>query len=150
MGVVVTFSYAAFTARYPTFAQVPEAFLQVLWEEATIYHTNDGSGPIATAAVQRSLLNMVTAHLAARYAVLNGSVPSDIVGRVKDATEGSVSVSADMGDVVNGSQAWWLQTKYGADYWAATAQWRTFNYRPPVRVGLPNWPLPITPWLRNS
>jgi hypothetical protein len=39
-----------------------------------------------------------------------------------------------MGDATAGSpsQAWFMQTKYGAEYWAATAQFRTaFNVPAP-------------------
>lgn len=139
MGVTVQFDYTKWVARYPEFASVSQPTAQAYFDEGTIYHANDGSGPVLTAAVQSTLLNMVTAHIAARYAARNGQQPSDLVGRVSDATEGTVSVSADMGDQP-GSAAWWQQTKYGADYWAATTQFRNFRYRVPVsRFTRPIW-----------
>jgi hypothetical protein len=75
------------------------------------------------------LLNMLTAHLAALYAGVNGQSPSPLVGRINTATEGSVSVGAAM-DGVPGTAAWFLQTKYGASFWQATARYRTMRYVP--------------------
>lgn len=132
MSAIVTFNYAAWIALYPEFTTVLEPRATLFWNEATIYHRNDGSFPSSiTAAIQQSLLFMVTAHIAKRYAIVNGETPSDIVGRISDATEGSVSVSADMGQQP-ASAAWWQQTKYGADYWQATAAFRTLRYRAPT------------------
>lgn len=128
MGVAVTFNYAKWVARYPEFASVSEPTAQAYFDEATIYLRNDGSGPTSSPTVQLTLLNMLTAHIAARYAVIDGKSASDLVGRISNATEGSVSVQADM-DAVPGTAAWYMQTKYGADFWNATAAYRTFRYR---------------------
>ena len=60
-----------------------------------------------------------------------GSVPAELklplVGRIDQATEGSVSVHADMGDTTAGSpsQPWYEQTTWGSMYWAMTAGVRT-------------------------
>ncbi|MDE3023802.1 MAG: DUF4054 domain-containing protein, partial [Pseudomonadota bacterium] len=59
---------------------------------------------------------------------VNGQAASPLVGRINSATEGSVSVTADMGAVTN-TQAWYMQTKYGAAYWQASAPYRNFQYR---------------------
>lgn len=129
MGVQVAFDYGAWVARYPEFAGVNAATAAAYFAEATLYHKNDATGPINDAAQQSMLLNMVTAHIAARYAKqANGDPASPIVGRITDATEGSVSVSADYGATIGVQQAFWLQTKYGADYYAATARFRTARY----------------------
>ena len=129
MGVVVEFNYQAWIARYPEFAQVPNVVAQLYFGEATLYHANDGSGPVSDLMTQTSLLNMLTAHIA----LLNspdaqGNPPSPLVGKVQSANEGSVSVSV-LYNPTNPEQ-WFSQTKYGAAYWAATAQYRTFR---PVR-----------------
>lgn len=137
MGVVVAFNYStpdvpnspAWVLRYPEFASVDEVTATGYWTEATIYHVNDGSGPIKTAEVQSTLLNMLTAHIAARYAVLNGQAASPLVGRIENASQGSVSVNAKYADATPGSMAWYVQTKYGADYWSATRVYRTMRYR---------------------
>lgn len=132
MGAVVTFSYPAWVARYPEFAQVTEPTAEQYFAEATVYHANDGSGPVTDAIVQSVLLNMMTAHIAARYAIINGETPSRLVGRISNATEGSVSVAVEGFAGVPGSQQWLMQSKYGADYWAATAPYRTMHYRAPA------------------
>jgi hypothetical protein len=53
-----------------------------------------------------------------------------MVGRINSATEGSVSITSDYGSAGSGgpSEAWYTQTPYGALYWAATAQYRTWQY----------------------
>lgn len=142
MGAIAAFDYAAWTARYPEFASVGEPTATAYWTEGTIYHANDGSGPVTTVPVQQMLLNMVTAHIAARYATLGGVVPSPTQppGRIGSASEGSVSASFDL-NVPAGSAQWWAQTKYGLDYWTAMAPYRTMRYRPgPRRSFQPRWP----------
>lgn len=134
MGVTVAFNYQTWIARYPEFTATVKADLaQEFFNEATIYHRNDGGGPVSNAAIQSTLLNIATAHIA-QLAVGTAKKPaSDIVGRITTAGEGSVSVSTEM-QVPPGTAQWWNQTKFGAAYWAATAQYRTMRYlRGPVR-----------------
>jgi hypothetical protein len=153
MGCIVAFNYAAWVARYPEFTSVQKQVAQEYFNEATIYHRNDGGGPVPTAPIQTTLLNMMTAHIAARYAQSQGS-PSpgaaqdanSLVGRISDATEGSVTVRAEMPTSLSAYQAWLFQTKYGADYWQATIPFRTMRYLPPrnrggIGAGIgPLWP----------
>lgn len=141
MGVQIAFDYGAWTARYPEFASVAQDAASQYFAEATLYHANDGSGPVDDAGQQSMLLNMLTAHIAARYATLGGQAPSPLVGRIDNASEGSVSVHADMGPQP-GSAAWYMQTKYGADYWRATAVYRTMHYR----AGPRRFFSPVYPW----
>ena len=135
MGVVVAFNYAAWSARYPEFAAVSQDTATAYFGEACIYHSNNGSGPVDDPTVQSALLNMVTAHIAARYSQSQGSpvpgAPQDansVVGRISSASEGSVSVQTD-NQYPPGSAQWWQQTKYGSDYWNATKSYRTMRYR---------------------
>lgn len=129
MGVVVQFSYANWIALYPEFASIPQATVeQQYFPLATVYHRNDGGGPVPTAALQSAYLNMMTAHIAARYGTINGVAPSTLVGRIASAGQGSVNVSTDF-PLESPSQAWFAQTKYGADYWQATKAYRLFRYR---------------------
>lgn len=130
MGVHVDFNYAAWIARYPEFALVNEVTANEYFAEATIYHRNDGGGPVEDATVQSALLNMMTAHVAALYATKNGAVVSPLVGRINSATEGSVSVGVEGFTGLVGSQQWLVQTKYGASYWYATTSYRTMRYIP--------------------
>jgi hypothetical protein len=124
---VVAFDLAGFRARYPEFVTLTDPLLGAYFAESTIYLDNTDSS-IVTDLVRRSLLlNMLTAHVAALNSGVNGQPPAGIVGRVNTASEGSVSVSAEMGPP-SGSSAWFLQTKYGAAFWQASANFRTFRY----------------------
>ncbi len=127
MAALAIFDYPTFIARYPEFSSVTSTLAQAYFNEATLYLANDGSGPVTDPVQQLTLLNMLTAHIAALNSGVNGQTPSGIVGRISSASEGSVSVSSDMGGVP-GTAAWFVQTKYGFNYWQATASFRTFRY----------------------
>lgn len=124
---VVAFDIAGFRARYPEFVTVQDATLTAYFGEAGLYLNNTDTSLVTDTAIRSTLLNMLTAHIAALNSGVNGEAPSPLVGRVSQASEGSVSVTADMGPVT-GSQAWFMQTKYGAAYWQASAGYRTFRY----------------------
>ncbi len=129
MGVQVSFNYPQWTARYPEFAYLSALLAQEYFNEATMYHANDGSGPVSTAQQQTILLNMLTAHIAKMNAPLATGAPApDTVGRVSNASEGSVSVALD-NPYPPGDPQWFQQTKYGSAYWAATRPFRTMRYR---------------------
>lgn len=152
-GAQATFDYAAWVARYPEFASILEPTAAAYFAEAGIYWRNDGTGPVSTTAIQSLLLNMLTAHIAwlnsPRDAQGNpaatGEPAPGLVGRVNSATEGSVSVQVDYGAPATGSEAWFIQSRYGVAFWQATAAYRTMRYRarPQIVVdGLynPIWP----------
>jgi hypothetical protein len=125
---VVIFNVTNFLARYPEFVPLntaAPAILQEYFDESTLYLDNSCNSRVQQIEQRTPLLNMLTAHIAAMNGGVNGTQPSQLVGRISDATEGSVSVSADMGNNVTLNVAWYLQTKYGAAYWAATVRWRT-------------------------
>lgn len=147
---VVTFDYNGFVAQYPEFAGLSQPQAQGYFDMAGMYYANAGwTGAMPQAPM---LLGLLTAHLAWLLAPrdANGNPSStgaaDTIpppGRISSANEGSVSGSFDMGDANAGSpsQAWYMQTRYGAAYWYATAQFRTARYvatpQNPVRLGLP-------------
>lgn len=128
MGVQVQFDYNGWVARYPEFTYVGSNLAQEYFTEATLYHKNDGSGPINDPNQQLMLLNMVTAHIAQLYKIQSNQAESQLVGRIDNAGEGSVNVSSEMAEPTQASD-WWKQTKYGASYWAATKQFRMMRYR---------------------
>ena len=132
MGVVVSFNYAQWILRYPEFQNIPQSTATTYFNEATEFHRNDGGGPVCSSTQQQTLLNMVTAHIAARYAQINGIPASPIVGRISSANEGSVSVQTEF-EVPAGTPQFWAQTKYGVDYWVASAPFRTMRYLPGPR-----------------
>ena len=128
MGVSVSFSYADWSALFPDFATtVSEAQADALFLMATGLHANDGTGPVKTYPQQLNLMNLLVAHLAQlMYGSLSQPV-SPLVGRVSDATEGSVSVSTE-NLYPPGTAQWWQQTRWGSMYWAFTQQYRNFRY----------------------
>jgi uncharacterized protein DUF4054 len=141
MGVIVQFNYAQWIARYPGFARVAQPTAQEYFGEATLYLRNDGTGPVRDAGTQSRLLNMLTAHIAALNAPsADGEAAPPLVGRISNATEGSVSVQTQ-NDYPPGTVQWFQQTKYGSAYWAATVAYRSAHYLPnkkPV-VGAGPW-----------
>jgi hypothetical protein len=145
VGVIAVFSYGTWTARYPEFTQISPALAQLFFNEATDYHRNDGGGPVNNQDTQLRLLNMITAHIAALNTPDNqGNAPSNkIVGKIQSAGQGTVNVMVAY-DATNPEQ-WYAQTTYGAAYWAATAQFRTFR---PVR-GYSRRRFGLFPWTPN-
>ncbi len=129
MGAVATFDPEAFKAAYPQFATLLDPQLNNAFAEATLYLANDGSGPVSDVQTQTTLLWLLTAHVAQLTYGINGQAPSGLVGRVSGASEGSVSVSTDLGGLP-GSAAWFAQTGCGFAFWQATARYRTARYVP--------------------
>lgn len=130
---VAVFNYAAWTARYPEFASVPEPLANLFFAEATLLLDNTDCSPVQDVAQRLVLLNMLTAHIAA----LSGSTSTGTyvsgggsVGRVSEAQEGTVKVSFDMGKSSSEQAAYFLQTPYGALFWQLTARYRTARYVP--------------------
>lgn len=139
MTAVVTFSHAIWIGLYPEFAACSEQQGQNWFNRASFLCGNEACNPTnGVAGMLESLLYLLTSHIAWLNAprgangqpAATGKPASPIVGRIDQATQGSVSVHADMGDSTAGSpsQPWYMQTTYGAEYWAATAGVRTARY----------------------
>ena len=139
---VVTFDPAAFRLLYPEFSTVSDAALSFNFSIATLLLNNSCCSKVQDANIRASLLNVLVAHLTAINNGVSGQPPAGLVGRVTDATEGSVSVTAEYATTVSSSMAFYIQTKYGAQYWQLTAPWRNMRYVPycpPLNVGPPGW-----------
>jgi hypothetical protein len=121
--MAVTFNPEIFKQRYPEFAAVSGDLLDMYFDEATLIVSNTDRSRVKDEKERRILLWLLVAH----KAKLASNKQGGLVGRIASASEGSVSVSADMGPVTN-SQAWYIQTQYGAEYWTATAKYRTMRY----------------------
>jgi hypothetical protein len=133
---VVVFNQKSFLERYPEF----NATLALEWNtkaavlcfsEACIYLDNTDVSRIPVAQ-RETLLNMLTAHILALNFGVNGKTPTDLVGVVTNASEGSVSVGASMGSGMSETAAWYNQTKYGAAYYRASRVFASALYRPPT------------------
>lgn len=134
--MIVTFDWAAFQALFPQFTPLGSSLAQLYFNMATLYVANTDaaiipydttlSPPVTTRA---DILNLTTAHIAQILSGTAANPASPLVGRVSDATQGSVSVSAEWANAP-ASAGWWLQTPFGALAWTAMAPFRTAQYRP--------------------
>ncbi len=123
MGVVV-FNPDTFREIYPQFIDTPNAVLDWWFAQAETLLNNTDCSIVKDLGERERLLMLLMRHLAA---LDERAEQGGLVGRIASATEGSVSVSADMG-AVGSNAAWYLQTPYGATYWQLTAKYRRFRY----------------------
>jgi hypothetical protein len=78
------------------------------------------------------------AHIAKLNAPIGGDPPSGLVGRISNASEGSVSVGVAYPEVAGAE--WFNQTRYGAMFWQATKQYRMAQYFPGPGAAFNRWP----------
>lgn len=146
---VVAFDYNAWITRFPEFASVPADLAQLYFGEASILLDNTDCSPVQDPNIRAVLLNLLTAHIAKLNAPIDGQAGGangGMVGRINSATEGSVSVGAEGSPIGTGDEMYYMQTQYGAMYWALTARYRTWRYYlgpQPFREG---WPFGLNPW----
>lgn len=133
----VTFNYTLWTTQFPEFSALTEAQGQFYFDLATVIQRNDGRGPVSNPSTALNLLNLLTSFMATQYSQSMGdqspgsAKPANTpVGRISDATEGSVTARTDYGATISQQQAYLIQNKYGATWWALTAQYRTARYVP--------------------
>jgi hypothetical protein len=145
---IVTFDPVAFVAVYPEFGGFVVAGaspqLSNAFGLATLVLNNTCCSRVRDAYQRQTLLWLLTAHIAfLSYGTNDGAgnvqPPPGIVGRINTATEGSVSVGAEFGGNGGPTQDWYTSSKYGAQYWVATSQYRTAVYLGPPQSG-PNGP----------
>ena len=128
---IVEFSPAAFVAAYPMFSTVQEVVLTSNFTQACLMLDNSCCSVVRDAPTRMVLLNLIVAHITALTSGVSGQPPSGLVGRVSNAQQGSVSVQAEYSSTVTNSQAYWVQTPWGAQFWAATARFRAATYFSP-------------------
>ena len=127
---VAVFNYAIFAARYPEFAAVSPTRLGALFLEAGMYLSNCDSSPVQSITRRGVLLNMLTAHISFLAGDLSADGQARPVGRVSQASEGTVSATFEMNAPTPGSGPWFAQSTYGAAFWQATTSLRGMRYRP--------------------
>lgn len=127
---VVAFDPAYFAVRFPELSTVSSVLLIDYFSEAGDCLNNTPLSIVRDASVggrRYRLLHLLTAHIAAINAGINGEGASPLVGRISSAAEGSVNVSTDMGTQPIAA-AYYMQTKYGTQFWNATMDLRTARY----------------------
>lgn len=134
---VAVFDYAQFSALFPELVAggVTGSVASSFFVVAGYLLDNTDCSPVQDLAARLVYLNYATAHIASLsgYPMPAGGVtpvPTGVVGRVSSATEGTVSVSSEWGASVSESEAFWLQSSYGALFWNLTRWLRTFRYIP--------------------
>lgn len=121
MGVVV-FDAAAFKARYSDFSTTDDSLLAAYFNEATLILDNTDQSKVTNLVERQILLWLLTAHIGTL-----AKQPAGLVGRLSNATEGSVSTGMQYNSSLYSQ--WYDQTKYGAEYWAMTAKYRQMRYK---------------------
>ena len=143
---VVTFDYTTWAAMFPELAcSVPCPLAQGYFDRATLQLDNSPISQIQNLSKRAAILNLITAHIAALNAPIGGNEANPLVGRVSNASEGSVSVAVDFPTTIN--SAWLTQTKYGAEAWSALAPYRTALYVPAPQIPLwsQSYPTQLSP-----
>lgn len=105
----LVFDVAAFRVQFPAFANVvtfPDATLQMYWDQATSYVSDNGSYGALQGVNRQLALNLMTAHLTAiSVIVAGGQTP----GIVQNATIDKITVGLVPPPVPN-EWRWWLNT----------------------------------------
>ena len=136
------FTYLLWSQIFPELALWTNAAqAQQYWTEATMLLDNSPCSPVKNIDQRTMLLNLLTAHICALRQPLGGQPSSPLVGRISQATEGSVTVQTEM-NFAPGSAQYFNQTKYGAQFWQMTLPFRSARYAPGPRrifnpIGVP-------------
>jgi hypothetical protein len=138
---VVAFDYNTWITRFPEFTTTPNiaTLAPLMFAEASLYVSNTDASPVTDLGVRALILNLVTAHLVFINYGAGPNGPSSLVGRISSATEGSVSVNTAYAEAKPGSRAWFDQTKYGAQAYAALGPYRRFRYVPQPCAPFRRW-----------
>lgn len=141
-----TFDFPTWVATYPEFSGLSVPQGQAYFNQACLLFANSTTNPSFCDGTLPALLYLATSHVAwlmcPKDANGNPSATgtiSPLVGRVSSAAQGSVNVSTEFKGSGAPGEDYWNQTKYGAQFWAATAQYRTARYlaRPTIVVTPP-------------
>ena len=127
------FDYGAWAARYPGLAATTSsATANAMFQDAALtLLSNSDASVVQDVPTRLALFNMLVAHLAT-LAARDAETGGALVGRISNASEGSVSVG--VADYPVGSGKWFEQTGPGALYWQAIRPYRQGRYQPGPEV----------------
>lgn len=125
MSGVVVFDPAEFLLLYPSITATDEQ-LEMYFGVAETFLSNTKCSVVKNLDARKNMLYLLTAHIAALTGQAEAGNPT--VGRISNATEGTVSVGLDYGTMGN-NERWYLQTPWGAMYWQLTKKYRSAVYR---------------------
>lgn len=125
MDGVVVFDPVEFRSLYPAIIAT-DAQLEDYFAMAETFLDNTECSVVKDLAARKRMLYLLVAHIATLTGMAEKGNP--VVGRISNATEGTVSVSLDYGTMGN-NERWYLQTPWGAMYWQLTKKYRSAVYR---------------------
>lgn len=124
---IVVFDPAAFIAEFPEFATVSAPVLTRNFGFAQLQLDNSIYSVVQDEPTRATLLDLLTAHITALLNGTNGEAPSGAVGRLSDASEGTVRARLEY-VAQSESAAYYAQTQYGAMFWRSTLRYRNARY----------------------
>lgn len=124
---IVAFDPAAFKADFPAFSTISDPALQLNFNLATLQLDNSIYSVVQDVGIRTALLNLLVAHITALLNGVNGQPASGAVGRVSQATQGSVSAGLAY-TTKSEAAAYYSQTPWGAQFWQSTVTYRTARY----------------------
>jgi hypothetical protein len=153
----IRFDFNEWVTRFPEFANLDPDQAHEYWDQACTMFRNDASSPEQDLTQRRTILDVLTAHFAALFAlppIGRGGVNA-MVGVYTSKSVNGVSLgNSGLLPGFSGTRAWLATTQYGLKYLALTAGYRAFHYvqgpqRYPYPPNVP-WPpygyLPFWPW----
>ena len=133
MNGIAVFDYTSWSQIFPELGQwTNSAQATQYWNEATMLLDNTAASPVQDVNMRTTLLNLLSAHVCALRQPLGGEPSSQLVGRINQATQGSVTVQSEM-NTAPGSAQYYNQTKYGSQYWQMVLPFRSARYAPGCR-----------------
>ena len=131
---VAVWNPGIFLAMFPEFTNAynanPARYEALFTYRAPRFLSNGPTSPVCDVQQRLGLLNMLVAHIAYLAGDLSADGQARPVGRVSDASEGSVSASFDYAAASQNNGQWFNQSQYGAEFWQATSSLRGFKYSP--------------------
>lgn len=124
MDGVVVFDPAEFRDLYPS-VKGTDAQLEMHFKFAVWLLGNNECSLVKDLDMRKHFLYLLVAHMATLDQRTEEG--NSVVGRVSSATEGTVSIGLDYGEM-NDNARWYLQTPYGAKYWQMMKQFRSMLY----------------------
>lgn len=125
MSGVVVFDPDEFRLLYPSITATDEQ-LEMYFAMAETFLDNTECSIVKDLDARKTMLYLLVAHIALLSQQAEKGNP--VVGRISNATEGTVSIGLDYGTMGN-NERWYLQTPWGAMYWQLTKKYRSMVYR---------------------
>lgn len=129
----VVFDPVAFAAAYPEFTSVAQARSTLMFTIASqSLLDNTNNSPVMDINFRTQLFYMLVAHLLMIFGPATTTTTTPVntpPGRIDSATQGTITSHFEY-KLPEGSAmaAWYVQTKYGAMFWTATAMFRSARY----------------------